>query len=81
MHEGGFRVEPAGKGEFTFKRPDGSDIPRSPAQPERPPDGIKDLNRDAGLAIDHRTGDCRWAGEEISYDDAVMGLFQADGLL
>ena len=62
-------------------RPDGALIPRSPTLPERPPDGIERLNREAGLHIDHKTGDCRWTGEQISYDDAVSGLFQADGRL
>ena len=81
VHEGGFGVEPEGKGQFTFHRPDGTAIPRSPTLPERPPDGIKDLNRQAGLHIDHHTGDCRWTGEQIDYHDAVFLLFQADGRL
>ena len=82
VHEAGFGVEHRGHGVFRFTRPDGRVL--SDTAPRHVVEGCQqqwlvEANREHGLAIDHRTGACRWDGVPMDEALAVEGALVAGG--
>jgi Domain of unknown function (DUF222)/HNH endonuclease len=81
VHEGGFSMRAEEDMTFTFFKPDGSVVPRSPGL------GHGDLrlliaeHHREQLAIDERTCTTLWDGSAPNYADCVDGLLQEGGML
>ena len=77
VHEYGFRIQADGASGFRFFRPDGAEVAASctaPALPTDPTGVLVAQHREAGIAIDARTGIPRWDGRPADYDQAVLCL-------
>lgn len=81
MHEGGFSMRLEDDMSFTFFKPDGSVVPRSPDLGRGDPHALIAEHRQEQLAIDARTCTTLWDGKRISYDDCVWALLQEGGML
>ncbi len=76
VHEGGFRVERAGRRKIRFRRPDGREIPSAGPVKRATGPGLRHQHRNHGLSIDQRTCTPRSAGDKLDYDIAVEGLLR-----
>jgi hypothetical protein len=75
VHEGGFRVERAGRSSFRFRRPDGRVInPSGPSRLRGP--GLEQQNQACSLNIDDRTCRPLSAGDPLDYGLAVEILLR-----
>lgn len=85
VHEGGFSVERMEDGDLAFFAPDGSRLPDTGrldretidelvAAAARRRVTLHDLNREHGIEIDEKTGQCLWTGERMDYSIAVGDL-------
>ena len=76
VHEGGFRVESAGRGAVRFRRPDGRVVaPAVGCGPARGP-GLAERQRMRGVTVDHNTCRPLSAGDRLDYGLAVEVLMQ-----
>ncbi|MBV9338202.1 MAG: DUF222 domain-containing protein [Solirubrobacterales bacterium] len=81
VHEGGFRVESAGRGAVRFRRPDGRVVaPAAGCGPARGP-GLAERQRARGVAVDQNTCRPRSAGDRLDYGLAVEVLMQRTATL
>jgi len=79
VHEGGGRIDILDDGALRFVRPDGRIL--ADGSPEMLTiqtawTRIPALNRENGLAIDHKTAASGWTGESMDYGWAVQALLQ-----
>ena len=79
LHEYGYsmlRVD----GALEFHRADGRLVPEMPPaiETERGCERLQQAHEKAGLAINHRTGDCHWSGAAMDYNWAIQGLFERE---
>jgi Domain of unknown function (DUF222)/HNH endonuclease len=74
VHEGGFRVEPAGDRAPRFRRPDGQLIPATPSCARVRGPALAHQHERCGLLVDDRTCMPRSAGDPLDYGIAVEGL-------
>ena len=81
VHEGGFRVESAGRGAVRFRRPDGRVVaPAAGWGPLRGP-GLAERQRARGIAVDQNTCRPLSAGDRLDYGLAVEVLMQRTATL
>jgi len=79
VHEGGFGVHSGAGGRIWFTDPKGKMLPEAGETRFRGNVfALMTQNRRSGLDIGPRTGTCRWAGETMDDDLAVMGLLQRE---
>lgn len=77
VHEGGYRVERAGRrGSIRFRRPDGHEVPASCPAVRPAGAGLVRQNAARGLAIDDDTCRAKSAGDPLDYSIAVEGLLR-----
>ncbi|HKP58094.1 MAG TPA: DUF222 domain-containing protein [Polyangiales bacterium] len=79
LHEYGYSMARI-DGALEFRRADGRLVPVVPpaVQAERGCERLQQAHEEAGLAINHRTGDCHWGGEAMDYNWAIQGLFERE---
>ena len=81
VHEGGFRVESAGRGVVRFRRPDGRVVaPAARCGPVRGP-ALAERQRVRGVAVDQNTCRPLSAGDRLDYGLAVEVLMQRTATL
>ena len=76
VHEGGYTVQRMSDDELVYRTPLGAVIARSPMKPRGDADSIAKSNRQHGITVSAATGDSKWDGERVDYDD-VMFTFLA----
>ena len=74
VHEGGFRVEPAGRGAVRFKRPDGRVLAPAPGCGPAPGPALAERHRACGVVVDQNTCRALSAGDRLDYGLAVEVL-------
>jgi hypothetical protein len=77
IHEGGYEVERAAKGEFLFKHPQGFRLDDCRVIDECFRGNISPHNRESGVQIDPDTIVTRWDGERMDYGMAIEALVAA----
>ena len=79
VHEGGFGVQAQPTGDISFTDPDGQRIPGCAATRSRGNVfALTTANTRSGIHITPRTGACRWLGERMDDDLAVLGMLQRE---
>lgn len=71
VHEGGFRVEPAGRGAVRFRRPDGRALAPAPGCGPAPGASLLERHRACGVVVDENTCRPRSGGDRLDYDLAM----------
>ena len=74
VHEAGYAIRVNGPGDFTFLRPDASEVPAHVQPVTGTPDAVEETNRRLGLNITDTTGIPDWDGLPPDYDWAIEVL-------
>jgi hypothetical protein len=74
VHEGGYAVQPAGRGRLQFRRPDGHVVTDVPPPTRARGPGVCEQNRARGIEIDEWTAKGLEAYDTCDYGMAVDGL-------
>ena len=79
VHEEGYRIEGSPDGELRFLRPEGSEIPSAPPEPDLiqdPLDSLSSLLAEEDVSIDASTGFPTWEGGSLDLNWAIQGYRQ-----
>jgi hypothetical protein len=74
VHEGGFQVEPSGRGVVRFRRPDGRAIPTVPGGAAVAGGSLAEQHRARGVVVDAQTCRPLSAGDRLDYGLALDAL-------
>ncbi len=79
VHEDGFGIHTQANGQVYFTDPQGHHLPNA-AEPRFSGNvfTLTTQNSQSGVRITPQTGECRWGGEEMDDNDAILGMLQLE---